>query len=215
MSEESGKKRVLIADYHPIIRAGLKQIIDEADDISVADVCDNCRATLENIRNRDYDAVVLDITMPDGSGLDVLKQIKSLRPELPVLILSMPPENQYAMRTLKAGASGYLSKKSAESELLHAIRTICQGRKYIQSSLADQFVAELADGNGTLPHEKLSDREYQVIFLIAHGKTTKEIALQLSLNTKTIGVHRSRAFQKMAMTTDAEIVRYFIENGLY
>jgi two-component system invasion response regulator UvrY len=169
---------------------------------------------LTKVGKNDLDLVVLDIAMPGRGGLDVLKEIKSQRPELPVLILSMYPEEQYAVRVLKSGASGYLTKESAPIELVKAIRQISQGKKYISPSLAEKLVVDLEVSPDRPPHETLSDREYQVMCMIALGKTLKEIADELSLSIKTISTYRSRILEKMNMKTNAELTHYTIKNRL-
>jgi two-component system, NarL family, invasion response regulator UvrY len=208
------KKRILIADDHPIVRAGLKKIIDDAEDMVVADEAGNCTEAIKKIREHAYDVVVLDITMPNGSGLEILKQIKEYRADLPVLILSIHPEGKYAIRTLSAGASGYLNKQSADDELLKAIRAVYVGKKYLSPALTDHFVSGLSADIKKMPHELLTDREYQIIAMIADGISIKQIAKDLNLSTKTVSTHRARALNKMNMTTNAELVRYFVENSL-
>jgi two-component system, NarL family, invasion response regulator UvrY len=208
------KKRILIADDHPIVRAGLKKIIDAAEDMVVADEAGNCIEALDKIKEQSYDVVVLDITMPNGSGLEVLKQIKAHRANLPVLILSIHPEKKYAVRTLGAGASGYLNKQSAEDELLKAIRAVYDGKKYLSPALADHFVSGLRTDIKKMPHELLADREYQIVAMIVEGNSIKQIAQDLNLSSKTVSTHRTRALNKMKMTTNAELVRYFVENSL-
>jgi len=206
--------RILVADDHAILRKGLKQILAETPDIEVTgEACDGNQA-FNQVRNGDYDLVLLDIAMPGVSGLDVLKQIKSEKPGLPVLMLSMYPEEQYAARTLKAGASGYLTKESAPEELIAAIRKVCKGGKYVTSSLAEKLAFYLETDFERPVHELLSDREYQVMLMIASGKTVKQIARELSLSVKTISTNRSRALKKMGMNTNAEITYYAIKHGL-
>jgi DNA-binding NarL/FixJ family response regulator len=169
---------------------------------------------LDKIGKDDLDLVVLDIAMPGRGGLDILKEIKSLKPKLPVLVLSMYPEEQYAVRVLKSGASGYLTKESAPVELVKAIRQISQGKKYISPSLAEKLAVDLEISPDRPPHETLSDREYQVMCMIASGKTLKEIADGLSLSIKTISTYRSRILEKMNMKTNAELTHYAIKNRL-
>jgi len=184
--------KILIADDHAIVRQGLKQIVTETPDMVVSGEASNGQELLSKIKENDYDVVVLDITMPGRDGIDVLKQLRSERPELPILMLSIHPEEQYALRALKAGASGYLTKESAPDELVVAIRKVSQGGKYISSSLAEKLAFELEVGREQAPHETLSDREYHVMCLIASGKTVMEIAQELSLSEKTISTYRSR-----------------------
>jgi two-component system invasion response regulator UvrY len=207
------KTRILIADDHAVVRRGLKQIVAETPDIVIADEATNGREVLDKIRNGDFDEVLLDIAMPDKDGMDVLNQIKYERPELPVLILSMYPEEQFAVRALRAGASGYLTKESAPDELVTAIRRVSAGGKYVSSALAEKL-ASLLQNIERPPHESLSDREYKVMCLIASGKTVTEIAGELSLSIKTISTYRARVLGKMKMRNNAELTHYAIRNHL-
>jgi len=206
--------RILIADDHAIVRQGLKQIVTETRDMIVAGEASNGQELLNKIKEGEYDVVVLDITMPGRNGMDVLRQLRSERPRLPVLMLSIHPEEQYALRALRAGASGYLTKESAPDELVVAIRKVSQGGKYISSSLAETLAFELEVGREQAPHEVLSDREYQVMCMIASGKTVMEIAQELSLSEKTISTYRSRILEKMKMKNNAELTYYAIKNQL-
>jgi two-component system invasion response regulator UvrY len=206
--------KILIADDHAVVREGLKQIISETSDMLVADEADNGQDVLDKVSEQNYDVVLLDITLPGRSGLDVLKQLKSKKPKLPVLMLSVHPEEQYAVRTLKAGAAGYLTKGSATDELIAAIRKISQGKKYISSSLAEKLAFDLDADHEKPRHEILSDREYQVMSMIASGKTVKEIADELSLSVQTISTYRSRILEKMKMKNNAEIIYYAVKQGL-
>ena len=206
--------KILVADDHTIVRDGLKQILGEVPDMIVAGEAADGSKVLRKVREGHYDLVLLDIAMPGISGMDVLKQLRSERPDLPVLMLSMYPEEQYAIRTLRAGASGYLTKESASDELITAIRKVCSGGKYITSSLAEKLAFCLDSYSDQPVHERLSDREYQVVRMIASGKTVTEIAEALSLSVKTISTNRSRALKKMGMKTNAEITYYAIKHGL-
>jgi DNA-binding NarL/FixJ family response regulator len=206
--------RILIADDHPIVRQGLKQILSEEPNIEVVGEAQNCQEVLELVRKQDWDIVVLDITMPGRGGLDVLKELKQERPKLPVLILSVHPEDQYAVRALKAHASGYMTKDSAPEELVKAIRKILRGGKYISPTLADKLAFDLEAENEKPLHETLSDREHQVLLMIASGKTVSEIAEELSLSVKTIDTYRARILEKMKMKTNAELTHYAIKNKL-
>ena len=206
--------KVLIADDHPVVREGLKQIVTETQDMVVAGEANNGQEVLNKIREGDYDVIVLDITMPGRNGMDVLRQLRSERPRLPVLILSIHSEEQYALRALRAGASGYLTKESAPDELVVAIRKVSWGGKYISSSLAEKLAFKLEVGREQAPHETLSDREYQVMCRIASGKTVMEIAQELSLSEKTISTYRSRILEKMQMKNNAELTYYAIKNQL-
>jgi len=206
--------KILIADDHAIVRQGLKQIVTETPDMVVAGEASNGQELLNKIKESDYDVVVLDITMPGRDGMDVLKQLRSEKPELPVLMLSIHPEEQYALRALRAGASGYLTKESAPDELVVAIQKVSRGGKYISPSLAEKLAFELEVGREQAPHEILSDREYHVMCLIASGKTVMEIAQELSLSEKTISTYRSRILEKMKMKNNAELTYYAIKNQL-
>ncbi len=206
--------KILIADDHTVVREGLKQIVAETSDMVVADEATSGHEALNKALKTDYDIVILDITMPGINGLDVLKQIKAQKPKLPILVLSVHPEEQYAVRCLKAGASGYLTKESASDELTAAIRKISQGKKYVTASLAERLALDLEIGTEKLPHETLSDREYQVMINIAQGKKVKDIAEELFLSEKTISTYRSRILEKMGMEKNEELVRYALNNHL-
>ncbi len=206
--------KVLIADDHPIVRQGLRQILSEIPDMVVAGEAVNGQQALDQVRAGGWDVLVLDITMPDRSGLDILKELKHQQPHLPVLVLSIHAEEQFAVRLLKAGASGYLTKENAPDELVKAIRKVVDGGKYISQSLAESLAFSLDVASDRPPHETLSDREFQVMQLIASGKPLTEIAEELSLSAKTVSTYRTRLLEKMNLKTNAEIVRYAIENGL-
>jgi len=206
--------RILIADDHAIVREGLKQIISEIPDMIVADEASSGHEVLNKVFKNHYDVVVLDITMPGRGGLDVLKLIKAQKPKLPILVLSVHPEEQYAVRTLKAGASGYLTKESAPDELILAIRKISVGKKYVSSSLAEKLALELEIDVGKPIHETLSDREYQVMCMITSGRTAKDIAEELFLSEKTISTYRARILEKMKMKSNIELTHYAIKHGL-
>lgn len=206
--------KVMIADDHAVVRQGLKQILSETSDMIVAGEARNGQEVLNQIRIGDWDVVVLDMTMPDQSGLDLLKQLKVERPKLPILVLSIHSEDQYAIRVLKAGASGYLTKESAPEALVIAIRKVATGGKYVSPYIAEKLVFNLDGGFGRPPHESLSDREHQVLCLIASGKTVKEIAMEMSLSVKTISTYRARILEKMKMKTNAELIHYGVRNRL-
>jgi len=206
--------KILVADDHAVVREGVKQILSETADMVVAAEASSAQEVLNKVWENNYDLVLLDISMPGRGGLDVLKQLKDEKPGLPVLILSIYPEEQYAVRALRAGASGYLTKESAPDELIAAIRKISQGGKYVSASLAEKLAFDMEIGAEKPPHEMLSDREYQVICMIAKGKTVKEIAGELSLSVKTISTYRSRILDKMRMKGNAELTRYAIKNSL-
>jgi DNA-binding NarL/FixJ family response regulator len=206
--------KIIIADDHPIVRAGMKQIISEASDLVVADEASDGHKLLDKIREENFDVVVLDITMPHMDGLDVLKQLKIEKPKLPVIVLSIHPEDQYALRVLKAGASGYVTKASAPDELINAIRKVFRGGKYISPSVAEKLVFQLDTQFEEMPHEALSDREYQVLCMLASGKTVTEIADELALSVKTVSTYRSRILEKMDMKNNAELIHYAVQNQL-
>jgi len=206
--------RVLIADDHVVVRQGLKQILGDTPEMLVAGEAATGQQVLDRVRAESWDVVVLDISMPGHSGLDVLKQIRSERPRLPVLVLSMYSEDQYAMRVLKAGASGYLTKESAADELVKAIRKVVSGGRYVSPLLAEKLAFEIGADSVKLPHETLSDREFQVLRLIAAGKPVKEIAVELSLSVKTVSTYRARLLDKMNLGTNAELIHYAIQNHL-
>jgi two-component system invasion response regulator UvrY len=206
--------KIIIADDHSIVREGLKQIIADTPDMTVFDEACDGNELLQKVLLRKYDVVVLDITMPGSNVLDILKQIKRQLPTTQVLVLSMHPEEQYAVRVLKAGASGYLTKESAPSELVSAIRKVSQGRKYISPAFAENLADTLLSNHDQPMHASLSDREYQVLCMIASGETVKHIAENLFLSEKTISTYRSRIMQKMNMKNNAEIIHYAIKNML-
>ncbi len=206
--------KVLIADDHAIVREGLKQIVADTPDIIVAGEAKDGYEALDAISKNNYDVVLLDISMPGISGLDVLKQLRSQKPQLRILILSIYPEEQYAVRALRSGASGYLTKESAPDELIAAIRKVSSGRKYISASLAEKLAATLKNHPDKPLYEKLSDREYQILCMIASGKAQTKIAEELSLSAKTVSTYRTRLLRKMNMKSNAEITRYAIENKL-
>ncbi len=206
--------RVLIADDHAVVRQGLKQIVGDTPEMLVAGEAINGQDVLDKVRADTWDVVVLDISMPDHSGLDILKQLRSERPKLPVLVLSMYSEDQYAVRVLKAGASGYLTKDSAPDEMVKAIRKVVRGGRYVSPLLAEKLAFEIGADSSKLPHEALSDREFQVLGLIAAGKSVKEIAAELSLSVKTVSTYRARMLEKMSLGTNAELIHYAIQNHL-
>ncbi len=206
--------RILLADDHAVVRTGVKQILMEAFAQAIFGEAQNAGELLKLVNKERWDIVVLDLAMPGGNGLEALKQIKHAHPQMPVLILSMFPEDQYAIRTLKAGAGGYLNKESAPEELVQAIRKILQGGQYISSAVAVELVMHARQEDDQPIHKHLSDREYQVLCLIASGKEVKEISTELRLSPKTVSTYRTRLLQKMGMTTNAELTHYAIQNGL-
>jgi two-component system invasion response regulator UvrY len=206
--------KILIADDHPIVRRGLKQILAEEPDLAIAGEAQSSQEVLDLVRKRDWNVVVLDITMPGRGGLEILREIKKERPKLPVLILSMHPEDQYGVRALKAGAAGYMTKESAPEKLVQAIRKIIKGGKYVSPTLAEKLVLDLEKDTPEAPHETLSDREHQVMCMIASGKTVSEIAKDLFLSVKTISTYRSRILKKMKMKNNAELTHYAMKHRL-
>ena len=207
--------RILIADDHAILRAGLKQIIADAGDMIVAGEAENGLEALAKVREQDLDMVVLDMSMPGKSGVELIKQIKSEKPKLPILILSMHKEEQYAVRTLKAGASGYVCKDSASTQLVQAIRKIAAGGKFISAAVAEHLAMGLINPQQEgAAHILLSDREYQIFQFIAAGQSIGEIASRLNLSVKTVSTHKTRIMQKMNFANISEIVRYAIKHEL-
>jgi two-component system, NarL family, invasion response regulator UvrY len=206
--------RILISDDHAIVREGIKQILADTDDLLVAGEATNGHEVIEQVRREDWDMVLLDLAMPGKDGLETLKEVKREKPKLPVLVLSIYPEEQYAVRALKAGASGYLTKESAPEELIAAIRKVSQGGKYISSSLAESLASHLEVDAEKPVHETLSDREYQVMLMIASGKTVKEIADEMCLSVKTVSTYRVRALSKTGMKNNSAFTYYAIKHGL-
>lgn len=206
--------KIMIADDHAVVRRGLRQIINDEPDFEVAGEAENGQEILDLLEHNDCDAVLLDITMPDKNGLVVLQEAKAMQPQLPVLILSMHPEDQFALRALKLGASGYLTKESAPEELVGALRKVIGGGKYISSTLADQLVAEIGSPDPRPMPERLSEREFQVLKQIAQGRTIGQIAEDMTLSVKTVSTYRTRLMLKMKMKTNADLVRYAVKHGL-
>jgi two-component system invasion response regulator UvrY len=206
---------VLVIDDHALIRKGLRQILDDTADIRVTGEAETGAEAIRVVRENKYDVALLDITLPDKYGIDVLRQIKLQCPNLPVLILSMHPDEQYALRSIKAGAAGYMNKQSAPSQLVTAIRQVASGRKYISGELAEQLANDLTNEKPQdAPHKILSNREYQTLCLMASGKSLSEMADIMSLSAKTVSVYRSRMLEKMQLKNNAEAVRYAINNHL-
>lgn len=206
--------QILVADDHAVVRQGVKQILADVKDMAVKDEAQNGSETLKKVTENEYDVVLLDISMPGRSGLEVLEDIKTQRPKQAVLILSMHPEEQYAVRALRAGASGYLTKASAPQELIGAIRKVAGGGKYVTSSLAEKLADELEIDTEKLPHERLSNREHQVMLMLAEGKSVSDIADELCLSVKTISTYRSRIMDKMDMKRNAELTLYAVHKKL-
>jgi DNA-binding NarL/FixJ family response regulator len=206
--------RIIIADDHSIVREGLKQVISKSVNMSVVDEVVNGQELLEKIRHNDYDIAIIDISMPGRNGLDVLVDIKSLKPKLPVLVMSMHPEEQFALRAYKAGASGYISKLCFSDDLLDALHKISLGKKFVSATLAESLVNGFNNPEQQDILQCLSNREYQVMSLISSGKTVGKIADELTLSVKTISTYRANILRKLNMKNNAELTRFVIENNL-
>ena len=205
--------RILIADDHPLIREGVLKILKSAPEMTVVAQASTADEALDYVKKLEVDIVILDISLPGRSGLELLVEIRTLFPKLPVLVLSMYPEERYAVQALKKGASGYLTKEGAADQLILAIRKVMQGRKYVSAGLAEKLALNLS-GDTERSHEKLSDRELEVFRLISVGRTIRQISEQLSLSMSTINTYRSRILEKMNMKSDAELIRYAIQNDI-
>lgn len=206
--------KVLLADDHTIVRRGLKQILESEPGLSVVYEASNGNEAIEYARSHDVDVVVMDITMPGKSGLEALKEIKRLKPRLPVLVLSMHPRDQYAVRVLKAGAAGYITKESAPDDLVDAIKRTVRGGRYISTEVAELLAAHIGRDNPDEPHASLSDRELEVFLSIGQGKSLTEIAAELNISIKTVSTYRSRIMEKTSLSSNAQITRYCVQYGL-
>ena len=206
--------RVLICDDHAIVRQGLRQIIDDQPEMNTVGEAGGYPEVMKQLREHEADLMLLDISMPGKNGIEILKLVKKEFPKVMVLVLSMYPEDQYAVRAIRAGASGYLTKQSAADQLINAIRQVSTGRKYITPELAQALANTLGRDTDAMPHETLSDREYQTLCLIAAGKSLSQIAEELSLSAKTVSVYRSRLLEKMGLKNNAELTHYALKNGL-
>ena len=206
--------KVLIADDHSVVRKGLKQIIQEKSDMIVAGEATNGTEALEMARKGDWDVLVLDVSLPQRNGMEVLQEVRRSKPHLPVLILSVYPEEQFGIRVLKAGAAGYMNKASALDELVAAIRKVVAGGKYVSPTLAERFAFELSGDLTKAPHELLSDREYDVMRMMGAGKPPSDIAKELALSVKTVSTYRSRVLLKLSLKSNAELIRYVLEHNL-
>ena len=206
--------RILIADDHPIFRAGLKEILGKDKEVKSIGEAENGRQALDLARKQRWDILLLDITMPGNGGLEVLQELRREQPKLPVLILSAHPEDQLALRLIKAGASGYLTKDRAPKVLLSAIKKILHGGKYVSESLADKALAQWASDGPDSSHESLSNREYQVMIRIAAGRSMKKIAAELFLSVRTVSTYRTRVLEKMHLKTNADLIRYALQHKL-
>ncbi|MCD6050336.1 MAG: response regulator with a DNA-binding domain [Verrucomicrobia bacterium] len=206
--------RILIVDDHAVVRQGLKQILNDSFKTAVFGEAGNAQTAMEKIWKEEWDVVMLDISMPGRSGLEVLKDIKKSKPKLPVLVLSMHPEDQFAVRVVRSGAAGYMNKETAPEELVGAIKKVLNGGRYISAALAEKMVMYLDIDAQKQPHEVLSDREFQVFRMIGAGKTVRDIANELSLSAKTVSTYRTRILEKMSMKTNSELIHYAAHNSL-
>ena len=206
--------RLLIVDDHTIVRHGLRQVVSESADIEVAAEAGSSAEAVRLLRENTYDMVLLDISLPDKNGIETLKQIKRDKPALPVIMLSMHAEDEFGVRALKAGASGYVHKQSAHVQLVAAIRQVASGRRYINPDLAEELARSIGESSEKRPHELLSDREFDTLRMLARGKSLTEIAESLSISPKTVSVYRTRLLEKMKLRNNAEIAHYAIKNGL-
>jgi DNA-binding NarL/FixJ family response regulator len=206
--------RVVVADDHTIVREGLKQLLSAAGDLDVVAEAVDGYEVLDRVRNVDFDVLVLDMSMPGKSGMDLIRQVKTEKPKLRIVVLTMHQENQYAVRAIKAGASGYLTKDGATAQLVHAIRKVAAGGAFISAEVAEQLAHQAQGAGSTAPHETLSDREFQVLRLLAAGVSLTDIGEQLHLSVKTISTHKARILEKLGLANQAELIRYAITHGL-
>jgi DNA-binding NarL/FixJ family response regulator len=206
--------RILIADDHPILRRGLKEILLRELEGAMCGEAGNAQQVLSEVQSQDWDLVILDVTMPGRSGLDVLRDLRGLRPKLPVLVLSMHPEDQLGQRMLKAGASGYMNKESAPEDLIKAVRKVIAGGRYVSAALAEKLAFDLSADAEQALHQRLSDRELEVLRMIGLGRTVSQIAEELHLSVTTVSTYRARILEKMSMTTTAELMHYALRNYL-
>ena len=214
LDAHSNMIRLLIVDDHTIVRHGLRQVVSESADIEVAAEAGSSAEAVRLLRENTYDMVLLDISLPDKNGIETLKQIKRDKPELPVIMLSMHGEDEFGVRALKAGASGYVHKQNAHDQLETAIRQVASGRRYISPDLAEELARSIGESSEKRPHELLSDREFDTLRMLASGKSLTEIAESLSISPKTVSVYRTRLLEKMKLKNNAEIAHYAIKNGL-
>jgi DNA-binding NarL/FixJ family response regulator len=206
--------KVLVADDHEIVRRGLRQILTETPDIIVGGEAGSGDEVLRLVRDQRWNLVILDISLPRGNGLELLTTIRREKPETPVLILTVHPEEQYAVRCIKAGAAGFLNKESAPEQLIEAVRKIAGGGRYVTTELAETLASVLAGESAGAPHERLSDREFEIFKMLGSGKTVSQIAQQLALSVKTVSTHRARILKKMSLQTNAELTHYAMRNHL-
>lgn len=206
--------RIVIADDHTLMREGLKRILESTDDIEVVGEATDGFGVLAHVRKGGFDLLLLDLSMPGRSGIDLIRQIRTESPKLPVLVLTMYEEEQYAIRSIRAGAQGYLTKESAGTQLVHAIRKVASGKPYISIEVAEQLALDIMTPEKPLPHSQLSNREFEIFNLFAQGKTVTDIGQQLHLSVKTVSTHKSRILNKMGMHSISEIVRYAVAHNL-
>ena len=206
--------RIVIADDHTIVREGLKQVLSAAPDLEIVGEAQNGHEVLQRVRGQDFDVLLLDMSMPGKSGIELIKLVRAEKPKLRIMVLSMHQEPQYAVRAIKAGASGYLTKEGASAQLVSAIRKVAGGGAFITDAVAEQLALGAMPQTGGPPHHLLSDREFQVLGLLVAGKTVSEIAEQLNLSAKTVSTHKARIMQKMNMSNPTELIRYAIQHGL-
>jgi len=206
--------RIVIADDHTIVREGLKQLLGSAGDLQVVAEAADGHQALERVRSEDFDVLLLDMSMPGRSGIELIKQVHSEKPRVRILVLSMHEEQQYAVRAIRAGASGYLTKESASAQLVAAIRKVASGGAFISAEVAQQLALGAMPGAQGMPHESLSDREFQVFKMLAEGKSVSDIAERLTLSVKTVSTHKANVLEKMGMGTSAELVRYALTHKL-
>ncbi len=206
--------KILIADDHPVVRAGLKELLSGAFGKLTFTEAKTAQETIEMASKEEWSLVILDVSMPGRSGIDILSDLKRAQPKLPVLVLSMHPEEQFARRALKAGASAYMTKETVPEELVKAVRKVLAGGRYVSAALAEKLASDLREGTNLTPHEILSDREFQILQMIASGKTVTNIAEELALSVKTVSTYRARVLEKTGMRNNAELIRYAIENHL-
>ena len=206
--------RIVVCDDHAIVREGLKQILGAQPDFSIVGEASDGHEALQRVRELEFDVLLLDMSMPGKSGVELIKQVKGERPRLRILVLTMHEEHQYAVRAIRAGASGYLTKESASSQLVTALRKVAGGGAWISAEVAQQLALNAMPDAQAAPHERLSDREFQVFRMIAGGRSISDIAEELKLSVKTVSTHKANVLHKMNMTTQGELIRYALENGL-
>jgi two-component system, NarL family, invasion response regulator UvrY len=205
---------LLIIDDHTIVRHGLRQVVSDATDIQVSAEAGSSAEAIRLLRDRSFDIVLLDISLPDKNGIETLKQIKRDKPLLPVIMLTMHAEDEFGVRAMKAGASGYVSKQNAHEQLVTAIRQVAAGRRYISPDLAEELARSIGESTDKLPHELLSDREFETLRMLAGGQSLGEVAEKLSISPKTVSVYRTRLLEKMKLKNNAELATYAVKNGL-